>query len=85
MATLWHKHSNGRLVPRRANGRFRKTTIQDLGVAGVIGCECGRCIVGKRAEQTGPFIDPFLFNKVIYPEHCPSCGKEVTQGKVEEE
>lgn len=74
---MTYKHSNGRIVYRAANGRFRRTTLQDLGVAGTKFCDCGKILIGERAEQTGRFIDPFLFNKIIYPSHCPKCNKEV--------
>lgn len=76
---MTYKHPNGRVVHRAANGRFRETTIQDLGVPGVKACECGKILVGERAKQEGRFIDPFLFNKIIYPSHCPRCKKEVQQ------
>ena len=61
-----YKATNGRLIPRRANGRFRKTTLQDLGVpVTMVAQGAHRCLA------CGTVWRPFLVNG-----YCPSCGQD---------
>jgi len=60
------KRSNGRIQPRKGDGRFRQFTGKDFGI-GV----CPKCqgITQRPEIPAGPFIDPRDFNARV----CP-CG-----------
>lgn len=61
-----YRANNGRLIPRRSNGRFRKVTLQDFGIAkteiAVSDHECREC---------GRIWRPFLLTG-----ECPQCGAQ---------
>lgn len=66
----WYRHKNKRLVPRGGNGQFRKTTLEDIGLAC---CEnCGE--VFRPALPVGEFVDPREYR--MARRFCDTCKKE---------
>ncbi len=62
----YYKHSNGRIVPRRGNGQFRHSTLQDFGI-------------GKDQLATGPRrcnACGTAWNPILVTGICPTCGKQ---------
>lgn len=58
-----YKASNGRLIQRRGNGRFRATTLQDFGVASTDLAHGSR-----RCKACGCVWQP-----ILVAGHCPEC------------
>jgi hypothetical protein len=66
----WYKAPNKRLIARGSNGRFRQTTLSDIGG----GCcdLCGKLYVPNYEEaKVGPYIDPLKLNMIR--STCPEC------------
>jgi hypothetical protein len=65
-----YKAKNKRIIKRGPGGRFRETTLTDIGV-GV----CEKCnsvfTPDKESYKTNGFIDPSKFRKAY--KICPSC------------
>lgn len=62
-----YKHPSGRIQARRADGRFRKVTAQDVGIGA-----CPKCdgFTARPKPPEGRFIDPVDFHARV----CLSCG-----------
>jgi hypothetical protein len=55
-----YRATNKRIIQRSGTGRFRKTTLGDVGLGA---CDqCGRIFVPNLSGLDGPFIDPREFN-----------------------
>ena len=71
----YYKHSNGRLVPRKKNGRFQKATINMFGIndseLAMKPMICGNCGYGKDTKWI-----PILKTGI-----CPKC--ENTENHIE--
>jgi len=65
----WYRHSNKRLVPRGQGGRFRRTTLEDVGVGMCEECGAAFCLSDHEADVL--HIDPRLFNRM--KKCCPKC------------
>ena len=77
--TRFYRAPNKRLIARGAGGRFRQTTLSDVGLSTCK--DCGKIFAPDFAEidgrQGGGFIDPRDFNRVR--ERCKACReKEVS-------
>lgn len=66
-----YRASNGRIIPRRGGGQFRKTTLQDFGIlqselsdGNMI---CANCGYGEGAEKWRP---------VLKTGYCPKCKSQ---------
>lgn len=62
-----YKAPNGRIIQRQRNGKFRKTTLSDFGIAENSDYRyCPDCGYGKK-EAWLPIVDSAI---------CPHCGKQ---------
>lgn len=68
----WYRHGNKRLVPRAGSGRFRPTTLADIGMGACDQCNQTYCLADHEDIQN-PNLDPRLFNAM--KRLCPSCLK----------
>ena len=66
----FYKAHNKRLIARGGNGRFRKTTMRDVGMGR---CEyCNKLFMPDYSlAQDGLFVDPLLLRKI--ERTCPEC------------
>jgi hypothetical protein len=55
-----YRAPNKRLIHRSGSGRFRKTTLSDIGLG--VCDKCGKVFVPNLSGMDGPFIDPREFN-----------------------
>lgn len=63
---------------RRSNGRFRKATLRDFGMAS---CDrCGAIYTPDLSKLTPGFIDPIELNRLM--KQCPRCDGAKTDGNV---
>jgi len=65
-----YKTASKRIIHRSDKGRFRKSTLADIGG----GCceKCGRLYaLDMDAAKSGPFIDPFKVAQI--KKLCPEC------------
>jgi hypothetical protein len=70
--TKWYRHRNKRMVPRGRGGRFRTTTLADVGMA----C-CEDCKKIFRPDfskaESGGMVDPRIMRDLR--KQCPECAK----------
>ena len=68
----FYKARNKRMIARASNGKFRPTTLADLGVGTCR--ECGAFFAPhlELAQSERGFIDPVQMNRLKYI--CPTCG-----------
>jgi hypothetical protein len=69
----FYRAKNKRLIKRGAGGRFRETTLADLGA----GCckECGKFYAfDSSVVMAGPFVDPNKMAK--HKTTCADCMKK---------
>lgn len=69
----WYKTPSKRLIARGHGGRFRKTTLADIGMSE---CKtCGDIFTPDYSSLKDDFIDPRVMRDL--QETCPGCtGKE---------
>ncbi len=69
----FYKARNKRLIARGRAGRFRKTTLADIGMSV---CETCNAIFTPdySAARVGDFVDPRIINDLR--KSCPECRKE---------
>ncbi len=77
-----YRAPNKRIIPRASNGRFRRATLADVGLAV---CEkCGAIYSPDFSQaKVGRFIDPEKLNEI--KRLCPDCrgyGADETTGLV---
>jgi len=65
-----YRARNKRIIPRSANGRFRRATLADVGLSV---CEkCGAIYTPDFSQaRVGRFIDPMKLNEI--KSWCPRC------------
>lgn len=66
-----YRASNGRIIPRRGGGQFRRTTLQDFGISQSELSDgnmiCANCGYGEGAEKWRP---------VLKTGYCPKCKSQ---------
>ena len=64
-----YKAKNKRIIHRGPKGRFRRSTLSDVGMA-----ECEKCgsLFVPNFDFSGPFIDPREMRE--RRRFCPNCG-----------
>lgn len=70
-----YKTKSKRIVHRRRNGRFRQSTLADIGLAVCQNNECRRLFAPNYdalREKGNGMIDPFEFRKAS--KFCSNCG-----------
>jgi ribosomal protein L32 len=79
----FYKAANHRLIARSGNGRFRQTTLEDIGIKVTVCPKCGQINVWKRPSDgkpdprlTGGFIDPGDM-ELQKPTVCNNCGTDL--------
>ena len=66
-----YRARNKRIIHRAGNGRFRRSTLSDIGML-----VCGKCGAIFTPDisvlpREGAFVDPFAINRVR--TRCPEC------------
>lgn len=69
--TKWYKTPSKRLIARGGGGRFRKTTLGDIGMALCKTCNAIFTPDYSAARTSGGFVDPRIMNDLR--ETCPEC------------
>ncbi len=68
----WYKTPSKRLIARGSGGRFRKSTLADIGMS-----ECGGCgaiFTPDYSSLKGDFIDPRAMRDL--QDTCPECREK---------
>jgi len=70
-----YKATNKRIIQRGYGGKFRRSTLADIGMAE---CEKCHCLFAPDLSQfeNDPMIDPRKFRDAI--RLCPSCVKQAS-------
>lgn len=83
----FYKAPNHRLIARGGNGRFRQTTLADMGIKLTVCPKCGqfnvwKCPIDDKPDSrlTGGFIDPADMTPQK-PTACSNCGADLSEAK----
>ena len=67
---LTYKASNGRIIHRKLNGRFRKTSLQDFGISKF------QLQIGKAVCADCGFGEIENWKPILKTGFCPKCGSQ---------